>query len=444
MAQSLRRVVLAAIMALVVLLFTSGAHVSRAIVEEMELPLEMEMPRVPRVEALASYTFTYAQQTNTLKMLQAFADAMPELKGVWTGSSFCDWEGVSCFGSSVYLMTSSLTSGGTLPDVPADVDGSQVMLDTISLQNQRAAVSGTLPDSWSRLTYLTVLDFSSTSVSGTLPASWSALKRLQFLSLFSTSVGGSLPREWSGMTSLTTFAAYGTQVSGVLPPEWSVLPVLTMVQLHNCKLSGSLPASWAEMPKLTRLTLIGNGFCGCVPGSWRTSRTLRVAIEPKYSASTCATALPCIPTTTTTPAPTTTTTTTPAPTTTTSTTTTTTTTRHPTTARPSDFAAFMKSMCNNTRGTADAQLNTYKAGICCSDYNITGDAWKCGDAVFDMWNATVNCSALQLNKEFICCANVDEYGNRAWVGWSCNGAHGVVSALVAVVAVVAVVMLSAM
>jgi hypothetical protein len=104
----------------------------------------------------------------------------------------------------------------------------------------------------------------------------------------------------------------------------------------------------------------------------------------------------------------------------------------------------MKAMCNNTRNTPDAQLNTYKKGICCSDYNITNDAWKCGDAIFDMLDATVNCSAPKLNADFKCCANVDEYGNRDWVGWSCNGANGVVSALAAVAAVIAVVVSSAM
>ncbi|KPI82657.1 hypothetical protein ABL78_8330, partial [Leptomonas seymouri] len=297
MAQGLRRAVLAAVMALAALLFTSGAHVSHAIIEGIEMPFEMEMPRIFRAAALSPSVLTSAQQINTRRMLQAFADAMPELRDAWTEPSFCDWSGVSCDRSSVHLSPSTLTVGGTLPDVPADVDGSQVMLDTIMLFNFGTAVRGTLPDSWSRLTHLSSLNLASTSVSGTLPASWAALTRLSFLSLFRTSVAGSLPPQWAGMTSLVTLTAYSTQLSGTLPPEWSAMPAMSSLLLHSCLLSGRLPASWADMPRLERLVLLGNSFCECVPQSWRASRTLRVSIEPRHTAANCATALSCLPTT---------------------------------------------------------------------------------------------------------------------------------------------------
>ena len=65
-------------------------------------------------------------------------------------------------------------------------------------------------------------------------------------------------------------------------------------------------------------------------------------------------------------------------------------------------------------------LSIYRSGVCCSDYKAANEVWKCADAVFNMLDATVNCSAPRLYKDFTRCANIDEYDNRKWMGWSCS------------------------
>lgn len=284
MAQSLRRVVLAAMMVLVVLLFASGARVGCAILEDMDLPLEVAMPPIRHVESRAASRLTETQLTNTLRMLLAFADVMPGLKSSCTGTPSCDWPGITCYQGSVYLgpMTPNFT--GTLPDVPEDADEWSMQLDTISFYNLGSVVSGTLLNSWYRLTSLAVLNFAFTNVCGTLLASWGALTQIKFPALFSTSVGGTLPVAWAGLSSLTTLAMHGMQVTGTLQLEWSALTARTMVQLQRCKFQGSLPASWLEMPSPTCVVLNNNDFCGCVLEYW------------KEWTRNCATELKCRPT----------------------------------------------------------------------------------------------------------------------------------------------------
>ncbi|XQJ29361.1 hypothetical protein NXY56_005407 [Leishmania guyanensis] len=302
------------------------APVAHGAVMDMPLPLEVAMPKRVAHGAHYSYSFTEAQSTNTLKVMQAFADAMPSMG--WTGTEFCKWAGVMCYRSTVEFLSSDIGAKGTLPDLPDDVDYSNVMITTINFFNKKTAITGTLPNSWGKLQHLVNINMGSTNVSGTLPASWASLSWVQFISLPETAISGSLPASWSSMSSLMTLILYDNQLSGTLPPEWSSMDSTYILQLHNNALTGSLPESWAQMWELGKLTLIGNKFCGCIPRSWKDA-PFQVVVDSANSAANCATANACATTTTTTAAPTTTTTA--APTTTTTAAPTTTTTAAPTT-----------------------------------------------------------------------------------------------------------------
>ncbi|CAG9579315.1 hypothetical_protein_-_conserved [Leishmania major strain Friedlin] len=291
-----------------------------------DTPLSLQIEKARFSDAEPRYSFTSVQKLNTLKVLQAFAGAMPSLG--WTGTDFCKWASVTCYQSTVLFTVSGTSVKGTLPDLPDAVDYSHVMITAINLFDQKSSISGTLPSSWGKLQHLVTLNMGSTSVSGTLPASWGSLRAVTFISLPKTSISGSLPASWRSMSSLATLILYDTQLSGALPPAWSSMASMGILQLHQNRFTGSLPASWAQMPELRRLSLIANNFCGCVPDSWRRA-SFRVTVDPQNYAANCATANSCDPTTTTTEAPTTTTT--EAPTTTTTEAPTTTTTEAPTT-----------------------------------------------------------------------------------------------------------------
>ncbi|TPP51538.1 hypothetical protein CGC20_0970 [Leishmania donovani] len=292
MALCVRRLVLAATLAAAValLLCTSSA---------------------PVVRAAGTAEFTETQKSNTLKVLQAFARAIPELGKKWTGDDFCWWGFVMCVSSGVSVSVQLSSAAGTLPEMPDSVDYTNVIITGLRFFLMPELV-GTLPASWSRLQGLTSLTFWGCGVSGTLPPSWRSMKsltsvwiqdcrsitgtlppewasmpllttlRLRYLPLRST-----LPTQWSSMTSLTILSLDSTQVYGTLPPGWSGMSNAWLLQLENCDLSGSLPSSWSAMPKLEKVSLRGNHFCGCVPDSWAQNAGLDVSIEDKHKGSNC-------------------------------------------------------------------------------------------------------------------------------------------------------------
>ncbi|CAJ1987062.1 hypothetical protein - conserved [Leishmania donovani] len=304
-----RRLVLAATLAAVValLLCTSSAPVARAAGKD---------------------DFTPEQRTNTLKVLQAFGRAIPELGKKWIGNDFCAWEYIKCYSSAVSLWMDSVDYAGTLPEMPADVDYTNVVITQLDFSAMGQRLSGTLPASWSSMTSLMSLWLERCErVTGTLPASWSSMKALSSLNLHGTQVSGSLPPQWSSMTSLATLSLRLTKVSGSLPPQWSSMASLTLLdlqgakvsgslpsewsgmksaevlQLQDCDLSGSLPSSWSAMPKLREVLLSGNHFCGCVPESWDRKAGLSVDIEDEHKGSKCKLDNQCRPKATPTPAP---------------------------------------------------------------------------------------------------------------------------------------------
>ncbi|CAG9570503.1 putative surface antigen protein 2 [Leishmania major strain Friedlin] len=319
MAQCVRRLVLAATLAAAValLLCTSSAPVARA---------------------AGTGDFTAAQRTNTLAVLQAFGRAIPELGEKWAGNDFCSWEFIVCNVIGVNVRGISPTYAGTLPEMPVNVDYRHVVIKQLDFSEMGPGLSGTLPDSWSKLEGLTSLKLSGNKVSGALPASWHSMTSLESLSiekcesisgalppqwssmtslsvlnlrgtgisgalppqwrwmrkltdvlLADTLLSGTLPPEWGSMSSLAYLHLYLTQVSGTLPPEWSGMSEAAYFWLNNCDLSGSLPPEWSSMPKLRGMSLSGNHFCGCVPDSWADRGGLVVDIEDKHKGSDCTT-----------------------------------------------------------------------------------------------------------------------------------------------------------
>ncbi|CAJ1019335.1 putative Leucine rich repeat N-terminal domain containing protein, partial [Leishmania utingensis] len=130
------------------------------------------------VRATVTGDFTAEQQSNTLTVLQAFAGAIPELQSTWSGSDFCSWGGVTCAVSSVRVAGINAMYAGTLPEMPAGVDYTNVMITRLDFSTMARGLSGTLPNSWAKLRLLQSIVFVGCNVSGTLPASWSALSSL--------------------------------------------------------------------------------------------------------------------------------------------------------------------------------------------------------------------------------------------------------------------------
>ncbi|KPA77971.1 hypothetical protein ABB37_06751, partial [Leptomonas pyrrhocoris] len=222
---------------------------------------------------LVSATYTDAEQTNTLKFLQLFAESNPSLKSQWTGTDVCTWLYVICnagaptelnFGDDLSPYTESLV----LPELDDGVDGAAVIVTSIIASGSGQLTAGTLPASWGRLKRLTKVDLSGNALTGPLPADWGELTQMQSLSLSRNSL------------------------SGTLPPQWVKMAVIVTMQLASNALTGSIPHEWYNI-SANMLDLRGNHLCGCMLPEWATNSHLNPRVDRDMSASNCATANMC-------------------------------------------------------------------------------------------------------------------------------------------------------
>ena len=215
------RLILAAILAAMVMMFSAGTHQAFA--------------------ALAD-----SQRNNTLAFLTSFPGSLKTLS--WSGTDYCSFSGVSCDADGyVSISLSGRGLSGYMPDVKEHIDGSQVLVVSIDMSNNR-------------------------DVSGNFKDSWAALKQLKTLDLSSTGLRGNIPDSWNAMSSLETIKVRNTYACRDLP-NWNIA-TLKSIDLSNNKMGGVLASSWAKMTGLTSVDITGNSFCGCVPSAWNSSTVL--------------------------------------------------------------------------------------------------------------------------------------------------------------------------
>jgi hypothetical protein len=200
----------------------------------------------------------------TYFFLREFAANIPYLYKRWTGTDYCNWEGVSCDADGyvvVNLSGKGLT--GKLPSLDKHSDGSQVLVVSLDMSNNP-------------------------QLSGHFQDSWGELKQLRYLDLSSTGLYGNIPDSWNGMISLETVKISDTYACRNLP-HWS-LSSLQSAELARNNLRGTLSASWGSMTSLNTVDITGNSFCGCVPSTWNSSTVLTnaaAAIGGNLTAADC-------------------------------------------------------------------------------------------------------------------------------------------------------------
>lgn len=266
---------------------------------------------------------------DTRKFLKLLAAAFPEVGQAWRGKlqkNFCvNTGGIVCDPGlhtiSLHFAALGTTLTGSLPELSDDINGSRVMVESVKASS--VGITGSLPNSWGRLTHLSQLILSGNSLTGTLPASYSGLANLQELWLNENQISGSLPAEWGkGMSNVETILLNQNTLTGTLPdswgklsnlasldisdnqlegglPDWTGADSLMYVELDHNNMKGTLSASFAKLPFLQTLRLGHNAFCGCVAEGWNSNRVLRQALNgmgangEALRAADCATANAC-------------------------------------------------------------------------------------------------------------------------------------------------------
>lgn len=364
--------------------------------------------------------FTPAQQSNTRAFLLAFTDTLlSDVKPYWTGTDFCGWLGVTCTAPGELQLSFPnyyASQPGHLPEVPADVDPSEVTTSVVYITSFGNKLVGTLPPSWAALRALTSLTLASDALTGTIPPSWSSLTSLTLLNLGANNITGTLPASWYSMSAMQTLF------------------------LDVNSLTGTIPATWGEWPSLKSIFLSGNQLTGCVPAQWETTG-VEFSVDPALELATCG-------------APHHSSSSGRDPSSSSATPVTTSSTMPPTPdpilpssshGGDSSFAGFISAMCPTASAIPSADLEGNKDEVCCSDVATT--ATLCGDRIRLMLNGRVACSAPQLSSSFTCCADVGSAGNTTYVGTKCPRSNGTVpaprAALAAVVALVGIALMAA-
>ncbi|EPY17551.1 surface antigen protein [Angomonas deanei] len=167
----------------------------------------------------------------------------------WNGDDYCSFPGVTCTEidgvEGVNISLKGRYLAGKLPEIPDTIRGSQVLVWSIDLSDNRQ-IEGLFPVSWSRLSQLRRLSLGNTLLYGTLPSQWGAMRNLTELDVSNTMACRSLP-DWGGN---------------------SIMPLKKLV-ISDTNIMGSLPLSFESL-LVGGLTIEASriSFCGCTPKMW--------------------------------------------------------------------------------------------------------------------------------------------------------------------------------
>ena len=116
------------------------------------------------------------------------------------------------------------------------------------------------------MTSMRAMHLSRTQISGTLPWAWSTLTVLKELTMNDNPLlFGRLPETWSGMTELQVMDIHACNLTGPLPYSWGNMASLRHFNGSFNKFSGTIPDSWSSLAELSELALINNRLTGTYP-----------------------------------------------------------------------------------------------------------------------------------------------------------------------------------
>ncbi|KAI3876688.1 hypothetical protein MKX03_034197 [Papaver bracteatum] len=129
-------------------------------------------------------------------------------------------------------------------------------------------ISGKIPSSVGDLPYLVSLTFRNIkNITGSIPQSVTKLKHLNSLDLTYLSLSGPVPNFLHQLSGLNHLDLSNNQFSGSIPPSLSDLKNIGTILLHNNKLTGSIPESFGKFSGIRYLYLSGNKLTGPIPKS---------------------------------------------------------------------------------------------------------------------------------------------------------------------------------
>ncbi|WP_083928233.1 FG-GAP-like repeat-containing protein [Spirosoma panaciterrae] len=180
--------------------------------------------------------YDFARANNVTKVIDSW----------FKSCDLCTWDGITCNANgrvSGIRLTSNTIFG--------NMDGPQTVI--------------VIPESFSALTNLEVLDLSDNQLEATIPSGLSVLTGLKTLNLSNSRFTGPIPDWFSKLPQLSTLLLNNNFLTGSIPD----LPLsLTAINMSSNRLSGTLPTSLTSLTQLKSAYFFNNTLSGCFPTSY--------------------------------------------------------------------------------------------------------------------------------------------------------------------------------
>ncbi|KAF7030502.1 hypothetical protein CFC21_042031 [Triticum aestivum] len=207
------------------------------------------------------------ERHSLMQIKRAWGD--PPVLAAWNGSSdHCTWPYVTCDASSGRVTSLSLANTGVAGPFP-DAIGGLSRLTSLNISNND--ITSAFPTSLYRCASLRHLDLSLAYLHGELPADiGNGMPLLQAMNLSGNQLSGEIPRSVAKLSYLTQLDLSRNQLAGEIPAELGAMRVLDALDLSSNKLSGDIPPPLAGL-QLSSLNLSSNQLQGQVPAGLATA-----------------------------------------------------------------------------------------------------------------------------------------------------------------------------
>ncbi|KAL2337713.1 hypothetical protein Fmac_012159 [Flemingia macrophylla] len=167
--------------------------------------------------------------------------------------------------------------------IPQDIGNYLSVAIFLSLSNN--TLSGSIPYSLCKASYLQVLDLSINNISGTIPSCLMTMgETLGVLNLRKNNLTGPIPDRFSAACALRTLNLHHNKLDGKIPKSLSNCTKLEVLDLGNNKIVDAFPCLLKNIPTLRVLVLRKNEFYGHIGcpktnGTWHMLQIVDLAIN---------------------------------------------------------------------------------------------------------------------------------------------------------------------
>ncbi|CAB4289434.1 unnamed protein product [Prunus armeniaca] len=178
----------------------------------------------------------------------------------------CSWQGITCSPQNRVISLSLPNIFLNLSSLPPQLSSlSYLQLLNLSSTN----ISGTIPPSFGQLTHLRLLDLSANSLTGSIPPELGNLSALQFLFLNSNRLSDKMPQQLANLTSLQVLCLQDNLINGSIPSQLGSLVSLQQFRVGgNPYISGEIPSQLGLLTNLTTFGAAATGLSGTIPSTF--------------------------------------------------------------------------------------------------------------------------------------------------------------------------------